>query len=89
MPENGVCIPQVSLTRWVHFVGVRGRKLSYTLSERRTAHRAAISAANGGAANSAASATVYLHSGWIPDGRNHTWPYWATGLSTTTSQKGD
>ena len=26
---------------------------------------------------------------WVDSGRNHTWPYWATGLSTTTSQKGD
>ena len=52
--------------RWVHFVGVLGRKLRLL---RRTSYQR-------------------CGAQWVDSGRNHTWPYWATGLSTT-SQKGD
>jgi hypothetical protein len=83
MAQNRLCIPQVSLTRWVHFVGVRGRKLSYTLSRTYTstakqataaAHAAAYmrrTCAARGSGGGDAAATVYLHSGWIPDETTH------------------
>ena len=99
MAQNRLCIPQVSLTRWVHFVGVRGRKLSYTLSRTYTKHsKAGDGGAYGGAAYMRRTCAARrrrrcgghcVPAQWVDSGRNHTWPYWATGLSTTTSQKGD
>ena len=100
MAQNRLCIPQVSLTRWVHFVGVRGRKLSYTLSRTYTSTAKQATAAHSGGVyaprRTCATALQRRRCGghcvpaqWVDSGRNHTWPYWATGLSTTTSQKGD
>ena len=72
MAQNRLCIPQVSLTRWVHFVGVRGRKLSYTLSRTYTSTAKQATAAHAAAMRRVAvAATVYLHSGWIPDETTH------------------
>ena len=83
MAQNRLCIPQVSLTRWVHFVGVRGRKLSYTLRRTYTSTAMQATAAHAAAymrrtcaarqrrCRGAAAATVYLHSGWIPDETTH------------------
>ena len=95
MAQNRLCIPQVSLTRWVHFVGVRGRKLSYTLSRTYTSTAKQATAAHAAYMRRTCAARQRRCGGhcvpaqWVDSGRNHTWPYWATGLSTTTSQKGD